>query len=64
MKKLIGLTFFMFFLSASLSAQKMYVWCQKDQTPTPRKGFLENREIDLVIFDTRIMTEKRLLKIL
>tara|TARA_R110002033_G_scaffold136272_1_gene175836 strand:- start:29 stop:580 length:552 start_codon:yes stop_codon:yes gene_type:complete len=36
----------------------MYVWCQKDQTPTPRKGFLENREIDLVIFDTRIMTEK------
>lgn len=58
MKKLIGLTFFMFFLSASLSAHKMYVWCQKDQTPTPRKGFLENREIDLVIFDTRIMTEK------
>ena len=58
MKKHIGMTFLMLFIAANLQAQKMYVWCQKEQKPTPRKGFLENKEIDLVLYDTRIMTEK------
>jgi hypothetical protein len=40
----------------------MYVWCQKDQNPTPRSGFLENKKIDLVIFDSRILTEKSNIK--
>lgn len=53
-----GITLLMLFLSTNLQSQKMYVWCQKEQKPTPRKGFLENKEVDLVLFDTRIMTEK------
>lgn len=35
----------------------MYVWCQKNQIPVSRKEFLENRQIDLVLFDSRILTE-------
>ncbi|MBO0593921.1 hypothetical protein I2486_21160 [Cellulophaga sp. E16_2] len=58
MKKNIGLILLMIFLSTSLYSQKMYVWCQKEQEPTPRKGFLENRQIDLVLYDTRILTKK------
>ncbi len=58
MKKIIGLTFLMIILSSNLYSQKMYVWCQKDQIPTPRNGFLENTEIDLVLFDSRTITEK------
>jgi len=58
MKKNIGLTLLLIFLSTSLFSQKMYVWCQKEQEQTPRKGFLENRQIDLVLFDTRIMSKK------
>ncbi len=41
---------------SSLFAQKLYVWCPKDQVPTPRQGFLEKDTIDLVIFDGRILT--------
>lgn len=44
--------------SNNLNAQKLYVWCPKEQIPTPRKGFLENDTIDLVVFDGRILTEK------
>lgn len=45
-------------LSGNLIAQKLYVWCPKDQIPTPRQGFLEKDTIDLAIFDGRILTEK------
>jgi len=45
-------------LSGNLFAQKLYVWCPKDQIPTPRQGFLEKDTIDLAIFDGRILTEK------
>jgi len=58
MKKIIGLTFLTLILSSNLYSQKMYVWCQKEQIPTPRNGFLQNKEIDLVLFDLRTMTEK------
>ena len=44
--------------TSSLFAQKLYVWCPKDQVPTPRQGFLEKDTIDLVIFDGRILTAK------
>jgi len=44
--------------SGNLIAQKLYVWCPKEQIPTPRQGFLEKDTIDLVIFDGRILTEK------
>lgn len=51
---------FIIFLSitSNLFAQKIYVWCPKDQIPTPRHGFLEKDTIDLVVFDGRILTEK------
>ena len=42
----------------NLYAQKLYVWCPKEQIPTPRQGFLEKEPIDLVVFDGRILTEK------
>ena len=44
--------------TSSLFAQKLYVWCPKDQVPTPRQGFLEKDTIDLVVFDGRILTTK------
>jgi hypothetical protein len=49
---------FLLFISGNLIAQKLYVWCPKDQIPTPRQGFLDKDTIDLVIFDGRILTEK------
>jgi hypothetical protein len=49
---------FLLFIPFNLFAQKLYVWCPKEQIPTPRQGFLENDTIDLVIFDGRILTEK------
>jgi len=42
--------------TSNLFAQKLYVWCPKDQIPTPRQGFLEKDTIDLVVFDGRILT--------
>lgn len=44
-------------ITSNLFAQKLYVWCPKDQIPTPRQGFLEKDTIDLVVFDGRILTE-------
>ncbi len=58
MKRLIGLIFLIVILSHNAFSQKLYVWCQKEQIPTPRIGFLADKEIDLVIFDGRIMTAK------
>jgi hypothetical protein len=49
---------FLLLISGNLIAQKLYVWCPKDQIPTPRQGFLDKDTIDLVIFDGRILTEK------
>lgn len=57
MRKYFGITLLLIFLSTSLYSQKIYVWCQKEQIPTPRNGFLENKEIDLILFDSRIMTK-------
>ncbi len=45
-------------ITSNLFAQKLYVWCPKEQIPTPRQGFLENDTLDLVVFDGRILTEK------
>tara|TARA_R110001632_G_scaffold130461_2_gene244561 strand:+ start:63 stop:680 length:618 start_codon:yes stop_codon:yes gene_type:complete len=56
MKKIVKLTLLTLFLSTSLFSQKVYVWCQKEQIATPRTAFLENKEIDLVLFDTRVIT--------
>lgn len=39
-------------------AQKLYVWCPKEQIVTPRQGFLEKDTLDLVVFDGRILTPK------
>ncbi|MFT3903848.1 MAG: hypothetical protein QM727_11790 [Niabella sp.] len=44
--------------TGNLFAQKLYVWCPKEQIATPRQGFLEKDTIDLVIFDGRILTPK------
>lgn len=39
-------------------AQKLYVWCPRDLTTTPRQSFLENDTLDVVIFDGRILNAK------
>jgi hypothetical protein len=45
-------------IASNLFAQKLYVWCPKEQIPPPRQGFLEKDTIDLVVFDGRILTGK------
>ncbi len=45
-------------MNGNLLAQKLYVWCPKEQIATPRQGFLEKDTIDLVVFDGRILTPK------
>ena len=47
----------MLIFSGNLIAQKLYVWCPKDQIVKPRPGFLDKDVIDLVIFDGRIFTK-------
>jgi len=49
---------FLLLISGNLIAQKLYVWCPKEQLLTPRQGFLEKDIVDLVIFDGRILTDK------
>ena len=49
--------FILLLSSSNLLAQKLYIWCPKEQLPTPRQGFLANDTIDLVIFDGRILTK-------
>ncbi|GHV69924.1 hypothetical protein FACS1894199_19200 [Bacteroidia bacterium] len=44
--------------TGNLFAQKLYIWCPKEQIATPRHGFLEKDTIDLVVFDGRILTPK------
>ena len=38
-------------------AQKLYVWCPKEQLTNPRPNFLSKDSIDIVFFDGRILTE-------
>jgi hypothetical protein len=45
-------------ISQNIHSQKLYIWCQKEQIPTPRIDFLAESEIDLVIFDGRVITPK------
>lgn len=49
---------FLLLISGNLIAQKLYVWCPKEQLVMPRQGFLEKDSVNLVIFDGRILTEK------
>ena len=58
MKKILGTILIVISLANYAAAQKLYVWCQKEQIPTPRNGFLQEEEIDLVIFDGRTLTSK------
>ncbi|WP_462264149.1 hypothetical protein [Mucilaginibacter sp.] len=39
-------------------AQKLYVWCPENHSVKARVGFLENQEVNLVIFDGRIIPPK------
>jgi len=57
MLKIIGLITTLLF-TQNLQSQKLYVWCQKNQLPSIRQNFSTEKEIDLVLFDNRIMTKK------
>ena len=56
--KIILLLITFILMTGQLFAQKLYVWCPKEQIATPRRGFLEKDTIDLVVFDGRILTPK------
>lgn len=58
MKKIYKLLILVMIISQNMYSQKLYVWCQKEQIPTPRIDFLSKSEIDLVIFDGRVITPK------
>lgn len=51
------LIFALFLISSVAFSQKLYVWCPKDQMITSRTGFLEDQEIDIVVFDGRLLTK-------
>lgn len=55
MKK-INLIVVFFLISSIFYAQKLYIFCPKEQIATSRPGFLESDSINLVIFDGRIIT--------
>lgn len=58
MKKSITIFILLFLILFQNSySQKLYVWCQKEQITVPRIEFLADSEIDLVIFDGRILTK-------
>ncbi len=56
MKSKLSLVFILLIANTAI-AQKLYVWCPKDQLVKPRTGFLENDTIDVAIFDGRILTK-------
>ncbi|MCH6202179.1 hypothetical protein MMU07_21560 [Aquiflexum sp. LQ15W] len=58
MKKLLGIITIMFFLYNDLYSQKLYVWCQKEQSITPRNKFLNGEVLDIVVFDGRNIPSK------
>jgi len=57
MKKLFSLILLTIFLK-NADAQKMYIWCPNKLVASPRTEQLKNIEINLLINDTRILTEK------
>lgn len=56
MKKLLFFLFLILTLS-KLEAQKLYIWCPEQINPSQRKEQLKNVEINIIINDTRILTE-------
>ncbi|GHT64139.1 hypothetical protein FACS189451_11530 [Bacteroidia bacterium] len=57
MKKII---FILFFTTINLFAfgQKLYIWCPENPNIKPRVGFLQGQEVNIIIFDGRIIPEK------
>jgi hypothetical protein len=46
-------TFLLVILCNLCVAQKLYIWCPEDHDVRPRVGFLENQDMNLVLFDAR-----------
>jgi hypothetical protein len=57
MKKII-LNLLFLFIFVSVSSQKIYVWCPDEQNIKPRFAFLENEQVNLALFDSRIIPKK------
>jgi hypothetical protein len=56
-KKTLLLTTFLSFIFNYSFGQKLYVWCPDEQNVKPRIGFLENQEINILVFDGRTITK-------
>lgn len=46
------------FIASFVSAQKLYIVCPDTFYMKPKLGFLDNKEIDVVFFDNRVMPKK------
>lgn len=56
MKKII---LFIFLINSVCAfSQKIYVWCPDEQNIQSRVGFLENEQVNIVVFDSRIIPKK------
>jgi len=56
MKK-IFLQFILICITINLSAQKMYIWCPEQLNTTQRKEQLKNVQVNIIINDTRVLTD-------
>ncbi|HZY80505.1 MAG TPA: hypothetical protein VFE50_13350 [Cyclobacteriaceae bacterium] len=55
--KVLALLFLLPLCTSNVLSQKLYVWCPNDPEVVARKGLLENEEVNLVIFDGRLLTK-------
>lgn len=49
---------FLTLIFKNVEAQKMYIWCPDQLNPVPRTEKFKNIEINILVNDTRLITEK------
>ncbi|MDN3581369.1 hypothetical protein [Mucilaginibacter flavus] len=54
-KSFLIVLFAFLFLNSFCKAQKLYIWCPTEQDAKPRTDFLENENVNIVVFDGRII---------
>lgn len=52
------LSIFILFISSFVFGQKLYIWCPRESNIVERTNALLNQEIDVIIFDGRIISDK------
>lgn len=62
MKRFFFLILLFILFSQNLFSQSLFAWCPDEQIISPKNGFLENKKIDLYIYDSRPSGEKATIK--